>query len=141
MIKPILTFISIVSLFGCATSSQTYLPDGRIGYSINCSGSALNMGMCYEKAAEICKNNGYDIVYQNEQNQGYMTTANSFANGYGSAYVNNYYGQANYDYNAQSNYISTPIVNRNLLVACKKNSNPTFNPNNQNEELVFDKSK
>jgi hypothetical protein len=49
-------------LAGCATSSQTYAPDGSQAHSINCSGSALNWGMCYEKAGQICKEKGYEVV-------------------------------------------------------------------------------
>jgi len=45
----------IVPLAGCATARQTYTPDGKVGHSINCSGSALNWGMCYEKAGETVR--------------------------------------------------------------------------------------
>ena len=39
-------FLMIVAFVsGCATSKKTYTSDGREGYSINCSGSALNWGM------------------------------------------------------------------------------------------------
>jgi hypothetical protein len=47
---------------GCATSSKTYTSDGKEGYSINCSGSALNWGMCYEKAGDICGSRGYEVL-------------------------------------------------------------------------------
>lgn len=138
MINKTLSILSFFLLFGCATSSQTYLPDGRVGYSINCSGSALNMGMCYDKAADICKTNGYDIVHQSENNQGYMTTANAFSNGYGNSYVNNEYGQANYQYNAQSNLFSSSIISRTLIIACKqKTVNSSLSQNNNVSEVVF----
>ncbi|MEA2066713.1 MAG: hypothetical protein U9O65_06445 [Thermotogota bacterium] len=48
----ILIFVSIIG--GCATAKQTYTSDGQKGYVIDCSGSALNWGMCYEKAGKIC---------------------------------------------------------------------------------------
>lgn len=49
-------------LVGCATSSPTYAPDGSRAHSINCSGAALNWGMCYEKAGQLCKEKGYEVV-------------------------------------------------------------------------------
>lgn len=48
-------------LSGCAVSHQTVMPDGRKGYSINCSGSAMSWNYCYEKAGEQCPT-GYDIL-------------------------------------------------------------------------------
>ncbi len=51
-------------LGGCATSSQTYAPDGRQAYSINCSGVARTWGACYEKAGNMCAAAGYDVVEQ-----------------------------------------------------------------------------
>lgn len=50
------------ALSGCATSSKTHTPDGKVGHSITCSGSALSWGTCYEKAGAICGTNGYDVV-------------------------------------------------------------------------------
>jgi uncharacterized protein YceK len=47
--KKLLVILFVVTfLGGCATAKQTYTPDGQLGYSINCSGSTLNWGMCYE---------------------------------------------------------------------------------------------
>lgn len=58
--------ITLLSLLftGCAvaTTQPTYSPDGSHAHSINCSGSARTWGMCYEKAGEICKERGYEIV-------------------------------------------------------------------------------
>lgn len=58
----ILSMLSLFSVFSCATSKQIYTADGQRGYSITCSGQALNWGMCYEKAGEICGGKGYDIL-------------------------------------------------------------------------------
>lgn len=52
----------VVLIVGCATSRETYTADGQKGHSINCSGSALNWGMCYEKAGELCGERGYDVL-------------------------------------------------------------------------------
>lgn len=143
MLNKNLLLLPVFLLFGCATSSQTYLPDGRVGYSINCSGSGLNMGMCYEKAADICKTQGYDIIHQSEKNQGYIINGNAFSNGYGNTYVNSYYGQSNYQFGSQSNLFSTPLINRTLIIACKspnKKDITISNNNNDNSEVIFDKS-
>ena len=45
-------------IFSCANVSKAYVPDGGEAYSLNCSGTARNWGMCYEKAEEICKERG-----------------------------------------------------------------------------------
>lgn len=52
---------------GCATQKDVYLPDGRKGYSISCSGAALNWELCYAKAGEICQAKGYDIVTRSDE--------------------------------------------------------------------------
>lgn len=45
----------------CATSSKTYLPDGREGYVVQCSGSAVGWGDCEAKAGNLCGPNGYEV--------------------------------------------------------------------------------
>lgn len=60
--------IRLISLFctsllvGCASSSKTFDAEGKEAYVLNCSGTARNWGMCYEKAGEICGTKGYEIV-------------------------------------------------------------------------------
>lgn len=127
--------IGALLLNGCATSTETYLPDGRLGYSINCSGAALSMNLCYEKAADICKNKGYDIVGVNETNQGYITNANTYSNAYGNAYVNPYYGGANYQANYQNSYSSVPVVNRYLMISCKTDNTRPLNQQGSSETI------
>jgi hypothetical protein len=63
----------IVSLLGCATAKQTVMPDGRQGYSIDCSGSAVSMNKCYEKAAQHCPL-GYEILTKDESGGWLATT-------------------------------------------------------------------
>lgn len=58
----VILLIGVILVGGCATAKQTYTADGQLGYSINCSGSALNWGMCYEKAGEICGDKGYEVL-------------------------------------------------------------------------------
>jgi len=66
-----------VVLSGCATSSKTYTPDGREGFSIDCSGNALSWGKCYEKAGDLCGARGYDLL-EKSGDQGSRVTANQY---------------------------------------------------------------
>lgn len=61
----LITLLALLALVGCASSKTTYLPDGRAGYSLDCSGTARNWGMCYEKAGELCGAAGYDVIQRN----------------------------------------------------------------------------
>ena len=58
----IFLILAFATLGGCATASKTYTADGKEGYNIACSGSALNWGMCYEKAGNICGTKGYVVL-------------------------------------------------------------------------------
>ena len=81
--------------YGCAVSRQITGPNGEILHSIDCSGYALNMGMCLEKAGKICGEKGYDIVMGGTSNQGGATT----------------YGQYG--------LFSAPIIQREIIIKCK----------------------
>ena len=87
--------LSIATLSGCATSSQVYTADGKRGHSINCSGSALNWGMCYEKAGEICGAKGYEVL-QKSGDQGTVVSGNQFG----------LYGGS--------------VMNRSMIIQCKE---------------------
>ncbi len=67
----------LVLIGGCATAKQTYTADGQQGYSINCSGSALTWGMCYEKAGKLCGENGYEVL-EKSGDQGAMVTGTQY---------------------------------------------------------------
>jgi hypothetical protein len=61
------TALLVASLLtGCATSKTTYLPDGSVGHSIVCSGSALSWAQCEQKAGAICKSEGYTVISRDE---------------------------------------------------------------------------
>jgi hypothetical protein len=79
--KKIIALLALTTLVGCATSTQTYAPDGGQAHSINCSGAALTWGMCYEKAGEICKERGYEIVGGGSDANGVVTANNASAVG------------------------------------------------------------
>ena len=75
-----------ILLGGCATAKKTYTSDGKEGYSITCSGSALNWGMCYEKAGEICGSKGYEVL-EKSGDQGTVLSGNQFGL-YGGSVIN-----------------------------------------------------
>lgn len=94
--RNILICLSIaVCLSGCATANKTYTSDGKEGYSITCSGSALNWGMCYEKAGQLCGQKGYEIL-EKTGDQGAMISGNQFG----------LYGGS--------------VINRNMIIKCKE---------------------
>ena len=90
-------FIIIFSLLecSCAVSRQITGPNGEVLHSIDCSGYALNMGMCLEKAGKICGEKGYDIVMGGTSNQGGATTY------------------------CQYGLFSAPIIQREIIIKCK----------------------
>ena len=93
--KRIITIlICLLVLVGCATAKKTYTSDGQEGYVIDCSGSALNWGMCYEKAGQLCGENGY-IVLEKMGDQGAMVSGTQFGIFGGS------------------------VINRSLIIICK----------------------
>lgn len=87
-------FATAAALTGCATQKTVYLPDGRPGHSINCSGSALSWDLCYQKAGELCQAKGYDILAK-EGEQGSSITGTQYG------------------------VFGGTTMNRTLLIACK----------------------
>jgi uncharacterized protein YceK len=77
MKKAILLIFICFIVGGCATAKKTYTSDGKEGYVITCSGSALNWGMCYEKAGKLCGTKGY-VVLEKSGDKGAMVTAGQF---------------------------------------------------------------
>jgi hypothetical protein len=88
-----LIFLLLVS--GCATSSETYLPDGQKGHSITCSGAAQTWGACYEKAGQICGEKGYDILAGGSERGAVVT-------------------------GGQYGVFGGSTMNRNMLIRCKR---------------------
>jgi hypothetical protein len=46
----------------CSTQHQTYTPDGRRGYVVDCEGYLNSYSSCLIKAGRLCGNKGYDVV-------------------------------------------------------------------------------
>lgn len=72
-------------LTGCASASKTYTSEGKEGFSLNCSGTARNWGMCYEKAGELCGARGYDVLEKSGE-QGFVAGGGSGGFGAGSTF-------------------------------------------------------
>lgn len=88
-----------LSLTACASAKQTYAPDGRVGHTLNCSGTLRNWGMCYSKAGELCGAKGYDILQQTGEG-GMQAGGNSSSH--------------------SSNFALTTLHFRSMTVACKE---------------------
>lgn len=77
---------SCLLLGACASSTQTFAPDGSLAYNLNCSGTARNWGMCYTEAGNLCGTKGYKIVQVNGET-GEMVNAHSKAAISGNPYI------------------------------------------------------
>lgn len=95
MRNTIMLLLITAILGGCATASKTYTADGKEGYNITCSGSALNWGMCYEKAGNICGSKGYEVLEKNGD-QGALLSGNQYGLYAGS------------------------VINRSMIIKCKE---------------------
>ena len=86
-----IVLLAIALLAGCATAKPTYGPDGKPAYAVDCSGTAGNWGMCYEKAGSLCGASGYDVLSKSGD-KGVLATSS----------------------------ILTSTISRSLLIECKK---------------------
>lgn len=91
----IMLLLFALILNSCATSSKTFTAEGKEGYSITCSGSALNWGMCYEKAGNICGSKGYEVL-EKSGDQGAVLSGNQYGLYAGS------------------------VINRSMIIKCKE---------------------
>ncbi|OHX13357.1 hypothetical protein [Chromobacterium sphagni] len=71
-------------LAACATVHETYSPDGRRAYALNCSGIARGWDKCYEAAGEICKGAGYDILDRSGEDSSIATVGGAIHGNAGS---------------------------------------------------------
>lgn len=95
--------VAALVLGGCATSKTVYLPDGSKGYAVNCDGAALSWNLCYEKAGQLCKDEGYTILAQ--QGEGTPTAVAT-----------------------QYSAIGGSIVTRSLMIKCGKDEPASKTP-------------
>ena len=90
-------------LCSCATVRETYAPDGRKAYSLNCSGTARGWDKCYSAAGELCKDAGYDILDRSSEDA-------SFSSVSGNATKTN----------ANVSGTSVKTNERSMVIVCKK---------------------
>lgn len=66
----------ITLLVGCASVSESYAPDGRKAYVLNCSGTARGWDKCFSKAGDLCQESGYDILDRTAETSASVTANN-----------------------------------------------------------------
>ena len=93
MLVPLASLV-VIGLAGCATVHETYAPDGRKAYTLNCSGLARGWDKCMSAAGDLCKGAGYDILDRSDEGMAIASASGSSA------------------FAAQTN-------ERSMLVACK----------------------
>jgi hypothetical protein len=84
---------------GCATTHQSYAPDGRKAYTLNCSGLARGWDKCFSAAGNLCAASGYDVIDRSDE----PTAMGSAAGGGGS--FGAHYARTN---------------ERSMVIACKR---------------------
>jgi len=95
MKRTIVTLLFVTIVAGCATASKTFTSDGKEGYVIDCSGSALNWGMCYEKAGKLCGTKGYEVLEKSGDTGGMVTAG-------------------------QYGLFGGSVINRSMVIKCKE---------------------
>lgn len=73
-------------LAGCATTHQSYGPDGRKAYTLNCSGLARGWDKCFSAAGDICGAKGYDVVDRSDE-EAAMGAAGGNNRSFGASYA------------------------------------------------------
>ena len=63
--------IGALLVSGCATIRETYAPDGRKAYALNCSGLTRGWDKCRKAAGDICGSTGYDILDQSSEDSSF----------------------------------------------------------------------
>jgi hypothetical protein len=105
--KHLFVFVAAFSLLtGCATVRESFAPDGRKAYSLNCSGAARGWDKCLTSAGELCGKNGYDILDRSSESM----MVGSFGGG---ASMNRSSGSA-----SSSGFIGS-TSERSMMIACK----------------------
>ena len=56
----VVLFVAMIGMSCATTSREITTPDGRRGYSIDCP--AANWGKCFEKAEDLCGENGFAVL-------------------------------------------------------------------------------
>jgi hypothetical protein len=90
-------------LSGCASVKESYAPDGRKAYALNCSGTARGWDKCYAAAGDLCKDAGYDVIDRTSEDAAFSSIG----------------GAANRS-NASIGGASVKTNERSMMIACKQ---------------------
>ncbi len=71
---------------GCATTRQSYAPDGRKAYTLNCSGLARGWDKCFSAAGNLCGARGYDVLDRSDESAE-MGSVGGNSNGFGGSWA------------------------------------------------------
>lgn len=72
----LLCLLFVLTVTGCATVRESYAPDGRKAYALNCSGTARGWDKCLSAAGDKCGAAGYDVLDRNSEALGSIVAAN-----------------------------------------------------------------
>lgn len=61
-------------LVGCGATSSNFAPDGSGNFTVHCNQSSLRWNECYDRAARLCGENGYQIVSEDDSAMPVTTT-------------------------------------------------------------------
>lgn len=78
MKKQLCIFTLCIALAACATVNNTYAPDGKKAYALNCSGAARGWDKCQQAAGNICGDAGYKVLEKSTENNSSLG-ANQYA--------------------------------------------------------------
>ncbi|MEM5315567.1 hypothetical protein [Paraburkholderia sp. JHI869] len=67
MKRAVVGVIVTLALGACATVHESYAPDGRPAYTLNCSGIARGWDKCFEAAGDLCKTSGFDVIDRSDE--------------------------------------------------------------------------
>lgn len=87
--------LMLAALAGCASVNETYAPDGRKAYALNCSGTARGWDKCLSAAGDLCGAQGYDVLDRNGENMAIIGGGNN-------------------------GFLGTQTAERSMVIACRK---------------------
>lgn len=76
MKKHLLTLTLCTALVACATVSNTYAPDGKKAYTLNCSGLSRGWDKCQKAAGDICGEAGYKVLDKSSEDSASVGASN-----------------------------------------------------------------
>ncbi|MEX3942771.1 hypothetical protein AB4Y44_25015 [Paraburkholderia sp. BR10937] len=59
--------VAMLTLGACATVHESFAPNRRPAYTLNCSGFVRGWDKCFEAAGEICKTAGFDVIDRSDE--------------------------------------------------------------------------